>query len=302
MTSSNRTHKTVLLTGATGFLGSHLLEALLSEGYEVIALKRSTSDTWRIEHLLKRAKFIDIDIDPIDRAFQLNPVDAVLHTACLYGRNNEKATTVSTSNVLFPLSLLELSVAYQVPRFVSCDTFYSKFFNAYSLTKNHFRDWLCYFSKHIQVANLILQHVYGPHDSDHKFVPWVLQQMLKETATIPLTEGIQKRDFIYIDDVVTAFMHVLTAPGTPGFASYDLGTGKLTRLRDFLELARIEVEQQLGRKIKTELAFGQVPYRPGEIMAPKINPTPLMASGWQPQIGVEEGLRKTIGNLLGGNS
>jgi nucleoside-diphosphate-sugar epimerase len=44
--------KRVLLTGATGFLGSHLLEALLKQDYKVVILKRSTSDTWRINHLL----------------------------------------------------------------------------------------------------------------------------------------------------------------------------------------------------------------------------------------------------------
>ena len=48
--------KNILLTGATGFIGSHLLEKLLKESYNVIVLKRSFSDTWRIKHLLIKVK------------------------------------------------------------------------------------------------------------------------------------------------------------------------------------------------------------------------------------------------------
>ncbi|MFK5948574.1 MAG: GDP-mannose 4,6-dehydratase, partial [Methylococcales bacterium] len=61
--------KNILLTGATGFLGSHLLEALLNESYQVVILKRSTSDTWRINHLLEQVKSYDVDIQNLDLAF-----------------------------------------------------------------------------------------------------------------------------------------------------------------------------------------------------------------------------------------
>ena len=50
----------ILLTGATGFLGSHLLESFLHQGFEVVILKRSTSDTWRISHLIEKIKSYNI--------------------------------------------------------------------------------------------------------------------------------------------------------------------------------------------------------------------------------------------------
>lgn len=53
--------KTILLTGATGFLGSHLLEALLKQHYNVVILKRSTSNAWRIQHLLDQVISYDVD-------------------------------------------------------------------------------------------------------------------------------------------------------------------------------------------------------------------------------------------------
>ena len=74
----------ILLTGATGFLGSHLLEALLKEGHEVTILKRSTSDTWRIEHLLSQVTAFDVDVLPLQGVFEKNKIDCVVHLATSY--------------------------------------------------------------------------------------------------------------------------------------------------------------------------------------------------------------------------
>ena len=51
----------ILLTGATGFLGSHLLESFISQGFDVSILKRSTSNTWRINHLLEKVRIYNLD-------------------------------------------------------------------------------------------------------------------------------------------------------------------------------------------------------------------------------------------------
>lgn len=64
--------ETVLLTGATGFLGSHLLEALINEGCKVIFLKRSFSNTRRIEHLIDKVKCYDVDKESLDKPFKEN--------------------------------------------------------------------------------------------------------------------------------------------------------------------------------------------------------------------------------------
>ncbi len=72
-----------------------------------------------------------------------------------------------------------------------------------------FVEWLKYFSDRIKVVNLKLEHMYGPKDDDSKFVTWITNQMLNNISSIDLTEGTQKRDFIYIDDVVDAYMLML---------------------------------------------------------------------------------------------
>lgn len=300
MNSSDRIVKTVLLTGATGFLGSHLLEALLKRGYRVIALKRSTSRTGRIEHLLNQAEFIDIDRAPMREVFEKGPVDSVIHTACSYGRSGEPASTLLETNVAFPLRLLELAAGHGVEKFLNTDTILPSGINGYSLSKAQFVEWLRAFSSQIRILNLRFDHIYGPGDDEGKFVTWLLHRMLSGNDSIPLTEGKQERDFIFIDDVVNAFLHTLEMEETRDFTSLDAGTGKLTSVRDFVLLAKKELEAQRGKAIHPRLDFGKIPYRQGESMEPKLDLAPIRSLGWNSRTGLEEGLEKTIQSIFGG--
>ncbi len=89
---------TILLTGATGFLGSHLLHRLLKLNYDVVILKRSTSNTWRIESVLSKIKCYDIDKVAIEKPFEEQKIDAVIHTVTNYGRNNSSVSTIVDTN------------------------------------------------------------------------------------------------------------------------------------------------------------------------------------------------------------
>ena len=101
--------KNILITGATGFLGSHLTQKFVNEGHTVIILKKSDFDTRRINHLLNKIISYDIDKIELETPFRENSIDAVIHTATLYGRGNEKYSDLVDVNLLFPLKVLELS-------------------------------------------------------------------------------------------------------------------------------------------------------------------------------------------------
>jgi len=97
---------TVLLTGANGFLGSHLLKRLVNKGYNVVILKRSFSNTWRIKSYLDKIKSYDIDIIGIEKPFEEQKIDIVIHTATNYGRKKESVSDVVETNLIFSLKLL----------------------------------------------------------------------------------------------------------------------------------------------------------------------------------------------------
>lgn len=292
--------KTVLLTGATGFLGSHLLGMLLEEGYSVLIIKRSTSDTWRINHLLNQVKAYDADTTPLETVFDNQKIDFVVHTACSYGRNSQLKHKVVETNILFGLHLLDLAVANGIRAFLNTDTFFNnggpsrQYLSSYTLSKKQFLEWLVQSSSSVQTVNMKLQHLYGPKDGESKFIPWVITQFRKQVARISFTEGRQLRDFTYVDDVARAYLTVLDSIETlPLYSEFVVGTGSRTSVRDLVEIMRDRYVEQQGTKVGV-LGFGDLPYQDGEIMNVETDNAALLRLGWSPEVTLCDGIRKTI--------
>jgi len=283
----------ILLTGATGFLGSHLLRAFLKSGYQVTILKRSFSDTRRIKDYLDKVKSFDIDLVPIKRPFEeCGQFDCVVHTATNYGRQGETATEVFEANLAFPLRLLNTATFFNTVTFFNTATILYAYLNYYALSKRQFEDWGRLFANQgkIQFVNIKLEHMYGPDDDPLKFTTWIVQSCLKNIDKIELTPGEQKRDFIYIDDVVDAYNILLKKSRQLdiGFQEFDLGSGKAVSIREFVET----VKRLTGAD--TELAFGVKPYRKHELMQSEADITKLLVLGWKPKYDIMTGLRKMI--------
>ena len=112
-----------------------------------------------------------------------------------------------------------------------------------------------------------LEHFYGPKDVDSKFTTHVMNSCLRNVPELKLTSGEQKRDFIYIDDVVSAYLIILD--NIKGFSDFfnefDVGSGAAVSIRDFVEKVHQITDSQ------THLAFGSIPYRTGEVMSSNAN-------------------------------
>ena len=285
------TKSTILLTGANGFLGSYLLEALLRKGHEVVVLKRSISNTWRIQHLISSFESFNVDIKPLEDAFRQKKIDVVVHTACHYGRNGESISDVVKSNVGFGLEVLDACLKFGVGTFVNTDTLLDKHCNAYSLSKGQFVEWLKQFSNKLKVINLRLEHMYGPRDDDTKFVPWCISQLQQNIPEMKLTRGVQLRDFIYIDDVVAAYLKVLeNADDLSGFSEFDVGTGDQVTVKFFVEQLKEIYEEKFG-PTNTQLAFGAIPYGESEKMMTRVDTSGLTQLGWKPATSLAYGIK-----------
>jgi len=278
---------TVLLTGATGFIGSHLLEALLKQGYQMVILKRSTSNLCRIAHLERQYKSYDVDIQPIEQAFVEHQIDCVIHTASHYGRNGNPISEIVESNLMFGLRILDTCLKFDVKTFINTDTFFNnpnfnqKYLGAYTMSKKHFVDWLQSYSVKFQVVNLKLQHVYGPKDDSSKFIPWFVSQLKQKAKEIELTSGNQKRDFIFVEDVVSAYLTILkNTSSISNFQQFDVGTGESLKLSDFLNQL-VDFYRDCHLTSKTTLVFGAKPEREGEIMDIEVDNSGLKRLGWE---------------------
>lgn len=290
--------ETVLLTGATGFLGSHVLEGLIEKGFRVIVLKRSFSDTWRICRLLDKVKVYDIDTIPIENPFKENGIDVIFHAATNYGRENAIISDVVNSNLVFPLHLLDLAALYKVSAFLNIDTFYTSDYSyatSYALSKEQLREWLPLYSNKVQIINLKVQHLVGPKDAASKFVMWLIAQLFEGKDELKLTSGEQKRDFIYVTDVVRAGLFILASrKGLNNYSEFEAGTGELTSIREFVIKTSQAVAKVTGNEPGPFLDFGALPYRKGEFMEVEGNIEGLNKLGWMPEVSLDESIMKTV--------
>ena len=204
-------------------------------------------------------------------------------------------TKVLEDNLVWPIRLLELCIKYGCKLFINTDTFFAKkdtdyyYLREYILSKILLRKALVSYSSLINIANMRLEHVYGPEDSPDKFTPWIVTQLLSSINMLDMTSGVQKRDFIYLDDVVNAYICLLHNKGRiRGFREYEVGTGESYSIREFVELVKYEL------KSNTNLQWGVLPMRENEFMDSKANIANLKELGWAPTFSLQEGIKKLI--------
>jgi CDP-paratose synthetase len=286
----------ILLTGATGFLGSHLAKHFIARGHEVVALRRPASSMDRVVALGNAISWHLIEDLWLSPGKIVAGVDAVVHTAASYGRSNESVAEVLNTNLAFPLRLLDVASASGIKAFINTDSALPRAFNAYSLSKAQFADWGKYFAEKsgISFINFLLDHMYGPGDDPTKFSDYVVRACMSNQTELRLTPGEQKRDFIFIDDVIAAYDTVLghIGNGLPGYHDIPVGSGHAISIRDFVDT----VHKLTGSS--TMLRYGAIPYRDNEVMLSEADTRKLQALGWTRCNSLEAGLAKTIGSKL----
>ena len=133
-------------------------------------------------------------------------------------------------------------------------------------------------------------HMFGPKDDTSKFSSYLIRSCISQVKELPLTKGEQMRDFIYVADVTSAYLTILKNLKIigDGFHQYELGSGNAVSIRTFGELVKKLTNS------KTNLCFGKLPYRDGEIMFSQANVSDIEGLGWISQYSLERGLKITI--------
>ena len=296
----------ILLTGATGFVGSHILKALLQDGHEVHIVKRSYSNTERIKNVLDECTVYNLDEMAIQQIYEEASIDCVVHCATYYGRNDRECMKNIESNLLFPLELLSLGSENGVKYFINTDSFFGNqieneedldkdlYMYGYTLSKTQFRQWGHMFAEKYRTRfiNMKLEHVYGAGDGDSKFIPYIWKACSQNVPTIALSMGTQRRDFVHVSDVVSAYRVVISgleSGNETGYVNYEVGTGREWSLREFVEIIHEAVCST------THLEWGAIPMKPGELMYSKADNAKLVKLGWTPKIVEPAEIKRVFG-------
>jgi nucleoside-diphosphate-sugar epimerase len=281
----------ILITGGTGFLGSHLAKGL-SDQAGITVLARSNSSLARLDNCANSITVLRIDSSSgMDNAISTVRPDCIIHTACNYGRSGERTTEIAQTNLLYSLGVLDAAIQAGVRSFINTDTSLDKYLNSYTLSKRQFSEWGHWLAgrRQIQFINVLLEHIYGPGDDSSKFTSRIIRSCVDNAATLDLTGGEQRRDFLFIDDAVAAYrMLVNHLAQLDAHEDIAVGSGHAISIREFTETVHLLAASH------TVLRFGALPYRENEPMHSVADTARLRSFGWRPETDLATGILKTI--------
>jgi UDP-glucose 4-epimerase len=289
-------HQRVLVTGATGFIGRYLCRKLIELDATTYGLSRSASEATVPPGVIPIAADVTQRAAVIEALERVHP-SHVVHLAAAGVTEPflpiEQAVDVNVSGTVH---VLEASYDVGVQRFVHVGTAYEHrnaesergLNNPYVASKiSAWLFWRAFVEKWtIDSVAVRLYHVYGPQQL-RGLLPAAMRAA-QRAEVFNMTPGEQRRDFIYITDVIEALLIALGAPNIHN-NTYDIGTGIGLQVRTVVERIFQQMKSQ-GRYV-----LGALDYRPHEEMELVAAPTAAQIDlKWQAQVQFEEGLAETI--------
>ena len=295
----------MLVTGGAGFIGSHIVDRLIENGYDVIILDNLT--TGNKSNINPKAEFINADIRDKDLAEKINfkDVEAVFHQAAQINVRYSVENPVYDGdvNVLGTINILELMRKYDINKIIFASSGGAVYgeqsylpvdenhpinpLSPYGLSKYVGEEYIKLYNRLYDIEYVILRYsnVYGERQDprgEAGVISIFVDRMLNNKNPTIFGDGNQTRDFVYVGDVAKANLMALNWKNE----IVNIGTGKETSVNELFNI------------IKHEIGFkGDAIYdkpREGEVYMIYLNIEKAESLGWKPEVDLREGIRRVV--------
>jgi len=303
----------ILVTGGAGFIGSHLVDAFLTEGHRVIVVDNLS--TGRKENLNPQAVFylMDIRSEELSGIFEKEGIEAVCHQAAQMDVRKSVHDPLFDAdvNIKGTLNILQNCIKWKAKKvlFAStggaiygeqesfpCDESHpTKPLSPYGVAKRTVELYLNFYAQQYGLNYTILRYanVYGPRQNprgEAGVVAIFSSRLLAGEETVINGDGKQTRDYVYVGDVVRANKLALEKSGND---IYNVGTSRETDVNRLFEL----INKETGSRAREKHG----PAMPGEQRRSVIDYGKIKRElGWRPQVSLEEGIRNTVAYFRNG--
>jgi|UniRef100_A0A7V3RGE3 UDP-glucose 4-epimerase len=295
----------ILVTGGAGFIGSHIVDAYINQGHNVVIVDDlSTGD---IKNINPKATFIKQNIinPEIEELFRIFKFDVVNHHAAQINvrRSLEDPIFDAQVNIIGSLNLLNLTAKYKVKKFIFASSggaiygeptkfpitedFIPNPLSPYGVAKLTVEHYIRVFSQLYNFDYVILRYsnVYGPRQipkSEAGVISIFINQILEDKECFVNGDGNQIRDYVFVGDVVRANLLALSSDSN----FFNIGTGIETSVNDLLEI--------LGQILDKEIKHQHRPPIPGEVFKNVLDFSKARRIlNWTPEVDLKRGIEIT---------
>jgi UDP-glucose 4-epimerase len=287
----------ILITGASGFIGSHLCQRLLEEQDEVHAIYRTQTPPedsgarwWRADlsdESAVRALFRDIRPDVIFHlASHVKGAPNLEHVLPTFRSNLQSTVNLLTLAAEQGCKRMVITGSLAEPEAENGELFPSAPYAAAKWASSGYaRMFHALYKLPVVIARVFM--VYGPAQQDlTKLIPYVILSILRG-ETPKISSGGRPVDWIYVSDVIDGFMALAEKPGIDG-GTFELGSGSMISIRDIVQQLATVVDP------RAKVEFGALADRPLEPTRLAKVAESFARLGWKPKVSLQEGLERTV--------
>lgn len=304
--------KNILITGGTGFVGANFVHRLVKEGYKPTVFIRKESNLWRLKNILTKIKIVQTDLLNTKLLAQqvrkIKPTH-IFHLAAYGTRQSVQKDTVKTytQNILSAINMMEVCCKQGFQQYVNIGSS-SEYglkksamkeqdilqpINHYGATKAAISLAASVFGTtyKLSISTVRLFSPYGYWEDRRRFIPTLILNAIRGQAA-ELSSPSYVRDFIFIDDVIDAFMHFLTSKKQYNEV-FNIGSGKQYTLRQVVD----EVQTLSKSKLKVSWNNRSSNQLEPAFWKADISKTKKIVK-WKPTTSLKQGLQKTYKWIL----